>query len=46
MSSVEIIPSIVWSLQQEFCGFFYVIQKNLFVGIGGKLGTIALEEWS
>jgi hypothetical protein len=46
MSSVAIIPyHLFWSLQQDFSGhIFYVIQK--FVGIGGKLGTIALEEWS
>ena len=42
MSSVEIIPSIVLVIVAGvFAGVFFMLSKNLFVGIGGKLGTIA-----
>jgi hypothetical protein len=42
MSSVEIIPSIVLvTAAGVFAGLFFMLSKNLFVGIGGKLGTIA-----
>jgi hypothetical protein len=42
MSSVEIIPSIVLVIAAGvFAGIFFMLSKNIFVGIGGKLGTIA-----
>jgi hypothetical protein len=40
MSSVAIIPSIVLVIAAGILRRFYVI-KNLFVGMGGKLGSIA-----
>jgi hypothetical protein len=41
MSSV-IIPSIVLVIAAGIlAGLFFYVIKNLFVGMGGKLGTIA-----
>lgn len=42
MSSLEIIPSIGFVLAAGIlAGIFLMLSKNLFLGIGGKLGTIA-----
>jgi uncharacterized protein (DUF983 family) len=42
MSSVEIIPSIFMvSAAGILAGLFFMLSKNLFVGMGGKLGSIA-----
>jgi hypothetical protein len=41
MSSVEIIPSIVLVIAAGVLGHIFLCYQNLFVGIGGKLGTIA-----
>jgi hypothetical protein len=41
MSSVEIIPSIVLVIAAGVLRACFMLSKNLFVGIGGKLGTIA-----
>ncbi|MFT5253435.1 MAG: hypothetical protein ACI87N_002472 [Flavobacteriales bacterium] len=42
MSSVEIIPSIVLVIAAgTLAGLFFMLSKNLFVEMGGKLGSIA-----
>lgn len=42
MSSAEITPSIgVVLFAGIVAGVFFLLSKNLFIGIGGKLGTIA-----
>ncbi|WP_338731316.1 hypothetical protein [Mangrovimonas cancribranchiae] len=42
MSSTEIAPSIGFVLSAGiFAGVLLLLSKNLFLGIGGKLGTIA-----
>jgi len=42
MSSVETSPSIWFALAAgTLAGFFFMISKNLFLGVGGKLGTMA-----
>jgi len=42
MSSLEIAPSIYVVFAGGLAaGLFYMLSKNLFVGMGGKLGTIA-----
>ncbi|WP_299392056.1 hypothetical protein [uncultured Gelidibacter sp.] len=42
MSSLEIAPSIYLVIAGGLVsGLFYMLSKNLFVGMGGKLGTIA-----
>lgn len=42
MSSVAIIPSIVLVIAAGIlAGVFFMLSKNLFVGMGGKLGSIA-----
>ncbi|GHC48795.1 hypothetical protein [Ulvibacter litoralis] len=42
MSSVAITPSIGFVVAAGIlAGVFYMLSKNLFLGIGGKLGTIA-----
>ena len=42
MSSVVVAPSISFViLAGILAGIFFILSKNLFVGIGGKLGTIA-----
>ncbi|MCR1026947.1 hypothetical protein [Cellulophaga baltica] len=42
MSSSEITPSIYFVIAAGMvAGLFYMFSKNLFLGVGGKLGTIA-----
>ncbi len=42
MSSTEITPSINFVIAAGvLAGVFYMLSKSLFLGIGGKLGTIA-----
>lgn len=42
MSSLEIAPSIYVVIAGGLAaGLFYMLSKNVFVGMGGKLGTIA-----
>ena len=42
MSSVETSPSIGFVISAgTLAGLFYMISKNLFLGVGGKLGTMA-----
>jgi hypothetical protein len=41
MSSVAIIPSILVVAAGILAGLFFMLSKNLFVGMGGKLGSIA-----
>ncbi|MBO0589978.1 hypothetical protein I2486_01035 [Cellulophaga sp. E16_2] len=42
MSSVQITPSIYFVIAAGIlAGLFFMISKNLFLGVGGKLGTIA-----
>ena len=42
MSSIEIIPTINFVIAAGLlAGIFLMFSKNLFLGIGGKLGTIA-----
>ncbi|MEP5253607.1 MAG: hypothetical protein ABJQ39_00980 [Winogradskyella arenosi] len=42
MSSVETTPNIWFVLAAgTLAGFFFMISKNLFLGVGGKLGTMA-----
>lgn len=42
MSSIEITPSIRLIIAAGILsGIFFILSKNLFVGIGGKLGSIA-----
>lgn len=42
MSSIEITPSIGFVIVAgTLAGVFLLLSKNLFIGIGGKLGTIA-----
>ncbi len=42
MSSVEVSPSIKFVvIAGIIAGIVYLLSKNLFVGLGGKLGTIA-----
>ncbi len=42
MSSTEISPSITFAIAAgSITGILYMLSKNLFLGLGGKLGTIA-----
>ena len=42
MSSAETSPSIGFALAAgTLAGLFFMISKNLFLGVGGKLGTMA-----
>lgn len=42
MSSIEIAPSVYVALAAGIiAGLFFLLSKNVFVGLGGKLGTIA-----
>lgn len=42
MSSAEIVPSIGFvAAAGTLAGVFLMLSKNLFLGIGGKLGTVA-----
>ena len=42
MSSTEISPSIEFAIAAgSITGILYMLSKNLFLGLGGKLGTIA-----
>lgn len=42
MSSLEITPSIGFVIAAGLlAGVFYMLSKNMFLGVGGKLGTIA-----
>ncbi|WP_179315556.1 hypothetical protein [Winogradskyella undariae] len=42
MSSVETTPHIWFVIAAgTLAGFFFMISKNLFLGVGGKLGTMA-----
>ena len=42
MSSIDVSPSITFVIiAGVIAGIVYLLSKNLFVGLGGKLGTIA-----
>ncbi|MGB1205196.1 MAG: hypothetical protein ACPG5B_06090 [Chitinophagales bacterium] len=42
MSSVAVVPSISFAMAAGIlAGVLFMLSKNLFLGIGGKLGTIA-----
>jgi hypothetical protein len=45
MSSVAIIPSIVLVIAAGILAACFYVIKNLFVGMGGKLGSIAFVVW-